>query len=35
VSVSGPVERLTRAPRRRFGKAIEATAKALTEALPV
>jgi DNA-binding IclR family transcriptional regulator len=34
VSVSGPVERLTRSPRRRFGKAIEATATALTLALP-
>jgi DNA-binding IclR family transcriptional regulator len=34
VSLSGPVGRLTRAPRRRFGKVIEATATALTLALP-
>ena len=34
VSVSGPVERLTRAPSRRFGAAVRAAAKQVAAALP-
>jgi DNA-binding IclR family transcriptional regulator len=34
VSVSGPVERLTRSPRRRFGADVARAAHAISEALP-
>jgi DNA-binding IclR family transcriptional regulator len=34
VSVSGPVERLSRAPRRRFGRDVELAATAISAGLP-